>query len=89
MIPDGDNELVTIHNVEVNSVSVKFLFSEKATKIDKISTVDLTLCSKCQIDGEDFVNFRELKVQIFLDTVNCETQKNKLLVKSRMEISQI
>ena len=29
---------------------VKFMFSKKATKI-----VDLTLCSKCQIDGEDFI----------------------------------
>ena len=36
---------------------VKFMFSKKATKIDEIFTVDLTLCSKCQIDGEDFVNF--------------------------------
>ena len=36
---------------------VKFVFSKKATKIDEIFTVDLTLCSKCQIDGEDFVNF--------------------------------
>ena len=25
--------------------------------IDKIFTVDLTVCSKCQIDGEDFVKF--------------------------------
>ena len=33
------------------------MFSEKATKIDEIFTVDLTLCSKCQIDGEDFVDF--------------------------------
>ena len=33
------------------------MFSKKATKIDEIFTVDLTLCSKCQIDGEDFVNF--------------------------------
>ena len=33
------------------------MFSEKATKIEEIFTVDLTLCSKCQIDGEDFVNF--------------------------------
>ena len=32
---------------------VKLMFSKKAT----IFTVDLTLCSKCQIDGEDFVNF--------------------------------
>ena len=36
------------------------MFSEKATKIDEIFTVDLTLCSKCQIDGEDFVNFCSL-----------------------------
>ena len=33
------------------------MFSKKATEIDEIFTVDLTLCSKCQIDGEDFVNF--------------------------------
>ena len=36
---------------------LKFMFSKKATKFDKIFTVHLTLCSKCQIDGEDFVNF--------------------------------
>ena len=34
------------------------MFSKKATKIDKIFTADLTLCSNRQIDGEDFVNFR-------------------------------
>ena len=33
------------------------MFSKKATKIDEIFIVDLTLCSKCQIYGEDFVNF--------------------------------
>ena len=33
------------------------MFSKKATKIDKIFTVNLTLCSKCQTDVEDFVNF--------------------------------
>ena len=37
--------------------TLKFMFSKKATKIDQIFTGDLTLCSKCQIDGEDFVNF--------------------------------
>ena len=36
---------------------VKFMFLKKATKFDEIFTVDLTLCSKSQIDGEDFVNF--------------------------------
>ena len=41
---------------------LKFMFSKKATKSDKIFTVDLTLRSKCQIDGEDsslFVAFLE------------------------------
>ena len=33
------------------------MFSKKAIKIDEIFTVDLTSCIKCQIDGEDFVNF--------------------------------
>ena len=42
--------------VEIHCAIVKFMFSKKATKIDEIFTVDLTLCSKCQIDGEDFVN---------------------------------
>ena len=36
---------------------VKFMFSKKATKIEEIFTVDLTLCSKCQINGEYFTNF--------------------------------
>ena len=40
-----------------DSLKLKFMFSKKATKIDEIFTVDLTLCSKCQIDGEDFFNF--------------------------------
>ena len=40
---------------------LKFVFSKKATKNDKIFTVDLTLCSKCQIDCEDFINFCGLR----------------------------
>ena len=32
------------------------MFSKKATKIYKIFTIDLNLCRKYQIDGEDFVN---------------------------------
>ena len=39
-----------------NKVVLKFMFSKKATKIDEIFTVDLTLTTS-QIDGEDFVNF--------------------------------
>ena len=36
------------------------MFSKKTTKIDEIFTVDLTVCSKCRIDGEDFVKFSGL-----------------------------
>ena len=36
---------------------IKFMFSKKATKIDEIFTVDLTVTTYCQIDGKDFVNF--------------------------------
>ena len=38
-------------------VNVKFMVSKKATKTDEIFILDLTLCSKCQIDSEYFVNF--------------------------------
>ena len=48
--------------------SLKFMFSRKTTKIDEIFTFDLTLCTKCQIDGEDFVNFCGLlrKYELYL-----------------------
>ena len=36
---------------------IKFMFSKKATKFDKILTVDLMLCTKCQTNGDDFVTF--------------------------------
>ena len=39
------------------------MLSKKATKIDEVFTVDLMLCSKCQINGEDFVNFRGLLIK--------------------------
>ena len=48
------------------------MFSKKATKVDKIFTIDLKLCSKFQIDGEDFVNFcgllrkHELYAKLFI-----------------------
>ena len=38
-------------------VSLKFMFSKKAVKFEEIFTVDLTVCSNCQMDGEDFVIF--------------------------------
>ena len=36
---------------------LKFVFSKMAAKFDNIFTIDLTLTTYCQIDGEDFVNF--------------------------------
>ena len=36
---------------------LEFMFSKNATKIDEIFSTDLTFCSTCQIDGEDFINF--------------------------------
>jgi hypothetical protein len=36
------------------------MFSKKDTKIDEIFTADFMLCSKRQMDGEDFGNFRGL-----------------------------
>ena len=43
--------------VFVMAIVVKFVFSKKATKFDKILTVDLTLTTYCQIHGEYFINF--------------------------------
>ena len=39
---------------------LKSTFSEKATKINKIFTVNLTLYGNRQIDSEDFINFCDL-----------------------------
>ena len=41
----------------MGSTKVKFMFSKKATNIDKIFTVDLTVTTYCQIDGQDYFNF--------------------------------
>ena len=47
------------------------MFSKKATKIEEIFNVDLTVCRKCQIFGEDFVKFcgllRKLELYYFID----------------------
>ena len=48
-------------------ILIKFMFSQKASKIDEIFTVDLTLCSKRQIDSEDFVNFVGLLRKNFIN----------------------
>jgi hypothetical protein len=49
------------------------MFSKKATDIDEIFTVDLTLCSRCQIDSEGFVEF------CGLENTNFTNQKSVLL----------
>ena len=55
------------------------MFSEKATKIDEIFTVNLTLCSRHQIDGEDFVNFHGLlrKYELYVCSLHSNTQFKK------------
>ena len=40
-----------------SKMTVKFMFSKKATKIDKIFAVNLRVCSNRQIDDEDFITF--------------------------------
>ena len=47
------------------------MFSRKATKIDKIFTVDLTVRSKHQIKGKEFVNFRGIlrKYELHMEDV--------------------
>ena len=66
---------------------VKLMFSKKATKIEEIFTVDLTLCSKCQIDGEDFVNFcgllrkHELYESCFLSDLKISKKKSHVYLR--------
>ena len=62
------------------------MFSKKATKTNKIFSVDLRVTIYCQIDGEDFV-----KVVAFSENMNyhytSQTSRNKTksmkLLKSR------
>ena len=53
---------------------VKFKFSQKATKIDKIFTVDLTVTTYCQIVGEDFFSI----LVAFSENVNFNSMNNLL-----------
>ena len=57
--------------------ALKFLFSKKATKANKIFTSNLTLWSKCQIYGEDFINFCGLQ------------RKHEPYVSSQIQIGKI
>ena len=47
------------------------MFSKKATKFDKIFTVDLAVTTYCQINAEDFINFCGLlrKYELYLHKV--------------------
>ena len=62
---------------------LKFMFSKKTTKIDELSTIDLTVCSKCQMDGEDFFDFcgllrkHELYVGILPNDMNLNQKCEK------------
>ena len=71
---------------------VKFMFSKRATKIDAIFTVDLTLCCKCQIDGEDCVSSCGLlrKHELYVREIwsvnndkNEETLKQKICIAGK------
>ena len=56
----GEREELRFKNERTYFSYLKFMFSKNATKIYEILTIDLTLCSKCQLYGEDFVNFCDL-----------------------------
>ena len=61
-----------LHKVKIErmyGVLLKLIFSKKATQIDKIFTVNLTLTIWCQIINEDFVNFCGLlrKHELYLE----------------------
>ena len=57
MEPNASGDCVFL---EIRESPLKFMSSKKATKFEEIFTVNLTLCSKCQIDGKDSVNFCRL-----------------------------
>jgi hypothetical protein len=65
---------------------VKFMFSKKATKFDKIFTVNLTLCSKCQIDGEDFTKFCGLLRIYELYHINTDSKENCIKISSVLKV---
>ena len=74
---------------------VKFMFSKKATKIVEIFTIDLTLCSKCQINGEDYFNLcgllrkhelilksqNQTRIKIFNASMISQNKKKSLKLK--------
>ena len=59
------------------------MFSKKATKIDEIFTVNLTVTTYYQIDFEDFVNFcgesRNLFGQVADFTINPAQKSQRIM----------
>ena len=68
---------------------VKFMSSKKAKKIDELFTVNLTLCSKCQIDGEDFFNFCGLlrKHELYKNLLNSTTHVTLYKVLAQRKVT--
>ena len=60
----------TSSNFRFYFMKMKFMFTKKAIKIDEIFIMDLTLCSKCQIEGEDFINL------VLLENTNFNIELN-------------
>ena len=50
-------KLVALNAKVSKTKYLKFMLSKKVTKFNKIFTVNMRLCSKCQIDCEDLFNF--------------------------------
>ena len=67
------------------------MFYKKATKIDEIFIVDLTLCSKCQIVGEDFVKFYGLlrKQELYLLKNGIEGKSASYIFEKKIDFSDI
>jgi hypothetical protein len=72
---------------------IKIMFSKKGTKINNIFTVNLTITTYCQIDGEDFVNFCGVNVNFNTnDTFDPPAHRvnlnNKLSIYSRVKFNK-
>ena len=67
------------------------MFSKKATKIYEIFTVDLTVTTYCQIDGEDFVNFCGLlrKRELYLNQLCWLFQSSYQIFEGEQEQSPL
>ena len=66
------------------------MFSEKATKIDEIFTIDLTVTTYCQINGEYCVNFCGLlrKHELYLFSCMLKFYKCNLLTSQCSALCQ-